>query len=95
MIQENYDKYVSDVLIGELPKSLINIIWYIWELYCDQSNKENVLIFRPTNGKQRIIIPEINKTFEQDFGMEAIGATIFIRRYVDGFGKIGYYMSRK
>ena len=93
---ENYDKYVSNVLINELPNFLINIIWYIWELYCDRSIKEsNTLILQPINGKQQIVIPVINKTIEQDFGMEPVEATIVIRKYVNGSGKVEYYMSRK
>ena len=83
------EKYVSERLLNELPKSLINFIWYLWEAYYDPTAKESLLILQSGGSGQRVIIPQINKSIEQDFGT-AIDVTILIRK--EGSK---YYMSRQ
>ena len=83
------EKYVSERLLNELPKSLINFIWYLWEVYYDPTAKESLLILQPGSRGQRVVIPQLDKSIEQDFGT-AIDVTILIRR--DGSK---YYMSRQ
>ena len=80
-------KYVSERLLNELPKSLINFIWYLWEVYSDPAGKESLFLLQPGESGQRVIIPQLNKSVEQDFGT-VIDAIILIRR--DG---AKYYMS--
>ena len=83
------EKYVSERLLDELPKSLINFIWYLWEVYSDPTSKESLFILESGRDGQRVIIPKLDKFIEQDFGT-AIDAIILIRR--DGSK---YYMSRQ
>ena len=83
------EKFVSERLLDELPNSLINFIWYLWEVYCDPAIEESLLSLQSGISGQRVIITQINKSVEQDFGT-AIDATIAIRR--DGSK---YYMSRQ
>jgi len=73
------EKYVSERLLNELPKSLINFIWYLWEVYSDPTIKESLFLLQAGKSGQRVIIPQINKCIEQDFGT-AIDVTILIRR---------------
>ena len=83
------EKYVSERLLNELPNSLINFIWYLWEVYCDPAIEESLLLLQSGSSSQRVFIPQINKSVEQDFGT-VIDAIIVIRR--DGSN---YYMSRQ
>jgi hypothetical protein len=82
------EKYVSERLLNELPRSLINFIWYLWEAYCDPDAPESIFLLKPGEIGQRVVIPQFNKSIEQDFGT-SIDATILIR----GDGS-KYYMSR-
>ena len=83
------EKYVSERLLNELPISLINFIWYLWEVYCDSSAEESLFLLQSGGSGQRVVIPRLNKTIEQDFGT-AIDSKILIRK--DGSK---YYMSRR
>jgi hypothetical protein len=83
------EKYVSEGLLNELPRSLINFIWYLWEAYCDPDAPESVFLLKPGESCQCVVIPQFDKSIEQDFGT-SINATIQIRR--DGSS---YYMSRQ
>jgi hypothetical protein len=83
------EKYVSEKLLNESPRSLINFIWYLWELYCDPAVPESVFSLQPGESGQRVVISQFDKSIEQDFGT-SIDATILIRR--DGSK---YYMSRQ
>ena len=83
------EKYVSDLLLNELPNSLINFIWYLWEVYFDTATEESLFLLQSGKDGQRVIIPQLNKSIEQDFGT-AIDGIILIRR--DGSD---YYMSRQ
>jgi hypothetical protein len=83
------EKYVSERLLNELPRSLINFIWYLWEFYCDPAATESIFSLSPGESGQRVVIPQFDKSIEQDFGT-SIEATILIRS--DGSN---YYMSRQ
>ena len=83
------EKYISELLLNELPNSLINFIWYLWEAYFDTATEESLFLLQSGKGGQRVILPQLNKFIEQDFGT-AIDAIILIRR--DGSN---YYMSRQ
>lgn len=83
------EKYVSERLLNELPRSLINFIWYLWEAYCDPDALESVFLLQSGKSGQCVVIPQFDKSIEQDFGA-SIDATILIRR--DGSK---YYMSRR
>ena len=83
------EKYVSERLLNEMPKSLINFLWYLWDVYCDPSVEENMFLLYPGDSGQRVTISLIEKTVEQDFGT-AIKSIILIRK--EGSK---YYMSRQ
>ena len=83
------EKYVSERLLNELPRSLINFLWYLWEVYFDPTTKESLFLLQPSGCGQRVIIPQIDKSIEQDFGT-AIDVTILIRK-----NGSKYYMSRQ
>ena len=82
-------RFISEQLLSEMSRPLINFIWYLWEMYCDPTAAEYLFILQPCAKGQRIVILHIDKTIEQDFGT-AINATILIKK--DG---ANYYMSRK
>ena len=83
------EKHVSERLLNEVSRSLINFLWYLWDVYCDPTAKESVLLLQVGKNGQLITIPTVNKTVEQDFDT-AIDGTIVIRK--EG---CKYYMSRK
>jgi hypothetical protein len=83
------EKYASERLLDELPRPLINFIWYLWEAYCDQTVEESVFLLKPGESGQRVVISQFDKSVEQDFGT-SIDATILIQR--DGSK---YCMSRR
>ena len=83
------EKYVSAQLLNELPRALINFLWYLWEVYCDPDIEESLFTLRKVNSGQRVMIPQINATFKQDFDT-AVDAEIVIRK--EGSN---YYMSRQ
>ena len=83
------ERYVSERLLNELPKSLINFIWYLWEAYFDPAAEGCLFLLQSGGSGQRVVIPQLNKTFEQDFGT-AVDVTILIKK--DG---AKYYMSQK
>ena len=83
------EKYVSERLLNELPISLINFIWYLWEVYCDPPAEESLFLLQPGGSGQRVVIPQLNKIIEQDFGA-AVDLKILLRK--DG---AKYYMSRR
>ena len=83
------DNYVSEELLKEIPQSLINFLWYLWDVYCDPDSEVSLLLLQAEDDGQRVTIhPEI-MTIKQDFGT-AITATILIRK--EGSK---YYMSRR
>lgn len=80
-------KFVSERLTKQVPRSLINFLWYLFETY--RKENENRFILR-TDGDERqlnITICSANKTIVQDFGIN-INTAIVIR--TDGEN---YYMS--
>ena len=83
------ERYVSEQLAKEAPRSLLNFIWYLWETYCDPAAGKNQFMLQPCTNGQRIVIDSTSKTVEQDFGT-AIYAVIVIQK--DGEK---YYMSRR
>ena len=83
------EKFISEELVQEMPQSLLNFIWYLWETYCDPTVSESLFMLKPCSKGQRVIINSIGKTVEQDFDT-AINTTIAIRK--DG---TKYYMSRQ
>jgi hypothetical protein len=83
------EKHVAEGLLNELPRSLLNFIWYLWEVYFDPAIKESMFILQSGNNVQRVIIPKLNKSIEKDFST-AVDAIILIRK--DG---AKYYMSRQ
>jgi hypothetical protein len=83
------EKYVSEGLLNELPRSLINFIWYLWEAYCDETGEESVFLLKQGESGQCVVIPQLDKSVEQDFGT-SVDATILIRR-----NRSNYYMSRQ
>ena len=84
------ERYVSVDLMNELPKPLINFLWYLWYVYCDPYADESPFTLIQSSAKgQRVDIPYVNITVEQDFGT-AIEATILIQK--EG---AKYYMSRQ
>ena len=83
------EKYISEQVLDELPRPLINFLWYLWDVYCDPRAECVLLLLQPSGSSQKVTIPEINKAVEQDFGV-AIDATIVICK--DG---AKYLMSRQ
>ena len=82
------ERYVSEQMLNKIPLSLINFLWYLWEVYCNPDTTETILLIQPGDHGQRVTIPMIEKTVEQDFGT-AIDSIILIRK--EGSK---YYMSQ-
>ena len=83
------EKHVSERLMNEMPRFLINFMWYLWEKYCDPDTEESLFLLHSDGSGQRVTIPLIDKTVVQDFGT-AFNISITIRK--DGSN---YYMSRQ
>ena len=75
-------KYISEQLLYELPRPLINFIWYLWDTYYDRYSPawEITLNGDDRTSAQIFIIQSIGKTVAQDFGCH-ITADIAIRKY--------------
>ena len=82
------ERFVSERLLNQAPLPLINFLWYLWDVYCDPDAVENMLLLKPGESGQCVIIPTVNKTVEKDFG-SPIDAIIIIRTEHQK-----YYMSR-
>lgn len=85
------NRYTSEQLLQELPRPLLNFLWYLWDTYCDPDDPEFRITLQDTedtNG-QRFFIHGNGKTLTQDFGCH-IAADIVIRkdgaRYFMGYG---------
>jgi len=76
-------KYVSERLIKEVPKSLTNFLWYLWETYCEEKESRFTLQAEGDESRLNITICSIGKTITQDFGVN-INATIVVRKNTDG-----------
>ena len=83
------EKYVSERLVNEMPRPLINFLWYLWEAYCDPIIQDNIFLLYPGDSGQRVTVLLVEKTVELEFGT-AIDSIIVIRK--EGSK---YYMSRK
>jgi hypothetical protein len=76
-----FDTFTSEQLIQELPRPLLNFLWYLWELYGDSALQE----FRITvqskaeTAGQQFAIPSADVTITQNFGC-ALDAEIAIRK---------------
>ena len=82
-------RYVSEKLLNEMPRSLTDFIWYLWEVYCDPDAKESRFLLQSDGNGQRVTIPLIDKTVVQDFGT-AFNTVILIRKCGSK-----YYMSQQ
>ena len=85
----NHEKLISDDLAKELPKSLVNFLWYIWELHLGEDADEVVFCIETFDEGLNINVPTLGKVFKQDFAA-TINATIVILKHEQK-----YYMSRK
>ena len=83
------ERFISERLLEEMPRPLINFIWYLWEIYCDSTANESQFILKSDGNSQSVTIPHIDKTIQQYFGA-AIDATIIIRK-----NDTKFYMSRQ
>ena len=83
------EKYVSERLLNEMPRPLINFLWYLWEMYCNPVAGDIIFVLRSGDNGQQVTMPLIGKTVEQEFGA-SIDSTILIRK--EGSK---YFMSRK
>ena len=83
------EKYISERLMNDLTNPLINFLWYLWELYCDPNDGDNIFILSSDGNGQTVKIHSIDKTVNQDFGTN-INAEIIIHK--DG---TKYFMSYK
>ena len=83
------ERFISEELLNEMPRPLINFLWYLWEVYCDEADDESLFILQSGIIGQCITIQTTGKTVEQDLGT-AIDTEILIRK--EG---AKHYMSRR
>ena len=75
-----FDKYTSERLLQELPRPLVNFIWYLWEINYDPNAAEfRVTLQDGGSDGQRFIIHSTGSTVTQNFG-PGIDTEIVIRR---------------
>ena len=73
------EKFTSERLLQELPRPVINFIWYLWEVYNHSSKSEFYVILQDGGaGKQQFFIPAVDLTISQDFDCN-INVSIVIR----------------
>ena len=75
------ERFVSEDLLDEVPRPLINFIWYLWDVYCDEAGDEgeSLFVLEPGEAGQRVTLQRTGKTVEQDFGTE-VAAVILVRK---------------
>ena len=74
------NKYTSERLLHDLPRPMLNFLWYLWDIYYDPSTPDfriTLQIDEPTN-KQHFIIHTTGDVTTQDLGF-SINAEIVIR----------------
>lgn len=75
------EKFTSEQLLKELPRPLLNFLWYLWDTYyvpCDTEFR--ITLEADSVAGQRFIIPSANVTITQDFGC-SVNTAIIIRRH--------------
>ncbi len=84
-----HNKFTSERLIEELPKNLINFLWYLWEIYSQQGENQSRFAIKALEekGSLRITVASKGKSIVQDFGI-SLNAEIIIRKKEGG-----YYMT--
>ena len=74
------NKYTSEQLLQDLPRPMLNFLWYLWDIYHDPSKPEfrvTLQIDEPT-GKQQFTVHTTGDVTIQDLGCN-INAEIVIR----------------
>jgi len=75
------DNYTSEKLLRELPRPLLNFIWYLWDTYSDPSESEFRVTLKnssDTNGQQ-FVIHTAGIAVTQNFGC-SVNAEIVVRK---------------
>ena len=72
------ERYISERLLQELPRPLVNFVWYLWEMYGDADNAVFRVTITDADG-QRFYVHATGDTIIQDFGCRT-DADIAIRR---------------
>jgi hypothetical protein len=83
------EKYVSLDLLNKLPKSLINFLWYLWEIHDDPGEAQSLIYLQQGDNGQQITFVASSKVIEQNFGT-AVNATVTIKKESEK-----YFMSRQ
>ena len=75
------DNYTSEKLLRELPRPLLNFLWYLWETYDGLCSPEFRITLQSAENvnAQSFYIQSTGKTITQDFGC-CINADIVIRK---------------
>ena len=65
-----HDKYTSEKLLRELPRPLLNFLWYLWDTYSNPEALEFRILIKAASDAdgQLFIINSIGKTVTQDLG---------------------------
>jgi len=71
------EKYISEKIVKEIPNSLINFLWYLWELHCDPNDSEVHIKLHSDGDSQAVTLLSADKTATQNFGT-SINADITI-----------------
>ena len=74
-----FEKYTSERLLRELPRSLLNFLWYIWETYSNPGETEFHITLDGDASGQKFIIHSTGETVTEAFGCH-IDADIVIRK---------------
>ena len=74
------DKYLSERLLNEIPRPVINFIWYLWDVYHSPCETEFQVLLRVEEGlNQQFIIYSVGISISQDFNY-SINTDIAIRK---------------
>lgn len=75
------ETYTSERLLRELPRPLLNFLWYLWETYSDPSESEFRITLQAGGdaNSQRLLIRSTGITATQNFGC-SIDAEIAVRK---------------
>lgn len=76
-----HEKYTSKRLLWELPRPLLNFLWYLWDTYNDPCDSEFRVALRNSDDAdgQQFVIHSAGITVTQSFGC-SVNAEIAVRK---------------
>ena len=77
------EKYVSEQLLKDISRPLLNFLWYLWETYCDAM--ESRFTLQSDGQSQQVTIHAAGKTITKDLGSNMNAGIVIYRFGADAY----------